>query len=148
MLRLKYLLLFIISIVVASCSNVTVGADGTYYNGTLQVLAAGDSKPFVRNNVECAVEINETEGVMNLTMFNVKFAAGMPLTIDFTLNDIPCVVTEDAVIFTFEGYKEPSGIAKKFATIYAFSKIEGVVTGSSLSFEATCKKGDFSFVTN
>ena len=148
MYRLKYTLLSIISIIVVSCSNVTVGADGTYYNGTLQVLAAGDSEPFVRNNVECAVEINEAEGLMNLTMYNVKFAEGMPVTIDFTLNDIPCVVIEESVIFSFEGYKEPSGIGKIFAPIYAFSKIEGVVTGSSLSFEATCKKGDFSFVTN
>ena len=148
MYRIKYTLLFIISIIVVSCSNVTVGADGTYYNGTLQVLATGDSEPFVRNNVECAVEINEAEGLMNLTMYNVKFAEAMPVTIDFTLNDIPCVVIEESVIFSFEGYKEPSGIGKIFAPIYAFSKIEGVVSGSSLSFDATCKKGDFSFVTN
>ena len=58
MYRIKYTLLFIISIIVVSCSNVTVGADGTYYNGTLQVFATGDSEPYVRIKAERSVGVD------------------------------------------------------------------------------------------
>ena len=143
----KYLLLLIIvaAPLLFYCSSGSVG-DDSVYTGVLEVDAIADDELFTLNNVDCGIELDEANSTMNLVMYDVKFAEKMPIKITLTVKDIPCVISEESVRFSFEGYKEPFwGIMQMPA--YAFSKIEGVVSDNALSFSATCTKGDFSFTT-
>lgn len=144
----KYLLLLLIVVapLFFSCSSGSEDYD-SIYTGTLEVDAIADDDIFILGNIDCGIELNESNSTMDLVMYDVKFAEKMPIKITLTIKDIPCVVSDESVRFSFEGYKEPFwGILQMPA--YAFSKIEGAVSDNALSFSATCTKGDFSFTTD
>lgn len=145
----KFLLLplFAILFLMPSCSSDddnTPPPAGTTSFGTLQAFAPGATEGFVMENVEAEAIVNSERTALTLTIYDVKFVAAMP-SIDITLQDIPCVVTEDAVIFENNGDVIPL-VGTTPSPEFKFSSVEGSVDrDGNISFNAEMTRGTFAY---
>lgn len=148
MKKLLLLPLFAILFLMPSCSSdddKTPPPAGTTNFGTVQAYAPGATEGFIMENVETEVVVNSERTALTLTIYDVKFAEAMPITYDITLQDIPCVVTEDAVVFENNDDIIPL-VGTTSSPDFIFSKVEGCIDrAGNISFNAEMIRGTFTY---
>ncbi len=142
MKKLLLLPLFAILFLMPSCSSdddKTPPPAGTTSFGTLQAYG------FIMENVETEAIVNSERTALTLTIYDVKFAEAMQSTYDITLQDIPCVVTEDAVVFENNDDIIPL-LGTTSSPNFIFSKVEGCIDrAGNISFNAEMIRGTFTY---
>ena len=153
------LLVFMTALIVPACSdedkeifppnpndtitNDTIDDDSLHTNIHNTLKFGGDlivNGNFKKENTVCMVRgINDSK--FSLDIYKVKFAENMPVEINITIPDIP-INHKDG---TFSGDSIVPLIGVAPAPAYTFSKIEGCLTDSSLTFSATLTRGTFTF---
>ncbi len=146
----KFILLPLLAVLflIPSCSNdddKTPPPASTSAIGTLEVLAAGETDIFECENVETEAVVNGERTALDLCIYGAKFAQAMPRPVDITLQNIPCVVTEDAVVF-----ENDRDIVPLVGTLpspgFTFTKIEGSIDREgNISFNAEMTRGTFTY---
>ena len=124
-------------------TNDTIDDDSLHTNIHNTMKFGGDlivNGNFKKENTVCIVRgINDSK--LSLDIYKVKFAENMPVEINITIPDIP-INHKDG---TFSGDTIVPLIGVAPAPAYTFSKIEGCLTDSTLTFSATLTRGTFSF---
>lgn len=110
----------------------------TTYNGKLIVNGT-----FVKDSTDCEVLFDENMESFTLKMNDVKFAEGMPITIDIALPGVPCEVNGSNVTFDGDTIVPLMGMAPTPA--YTFYDITGAIADGELQFSALCTRGLFTF---
>lgn len=111
----------------------------TTYTGRLTV----NNGAYIKENADCEITFAENGNKLTLNINNVKFAEAMPVTINFSVPEIPCVTENGKTIFSGNDIVPLMGVAP--AEAYKFSAITGSIENSALEFSATLTKGSFSF---
>ena len=106
------------------------------YTGTLIV-----NNSFTKENTDCEITFNENGDKLTLKINGVKFAEAMPVTIDLSVEDIPCTTENEKTIFSGNNIVPMMGVVP--AENYTFSNINGSIENSELKFNATLTKGSF-----
>jgi hypothetical protein len=141
------LLVFMTALVVPACSdddkdeldNNDKTEETTKYNGTLIV-----NGHYKKENTDCEIIFDEQKEKLTMTIFQVKFAENMPLTLDISLQGIPCNATNEMT--TFSGNDIVPMMGEVPVPAYTFSNIEGSIKDDTdLIFSATLTKGTFTF---
>ena len=102
--------------------------DGVYYGD----LVVGD---YTQKNV--GISVTETsDSTVDIFFDNVKFAAAMPLKIDITVKDVPCVKAGDVLSFSATDVDPYINREQEPQPEYLFATISGVVEGDGLWLEA------------
>ena len=99
------------------------GADN--YSGSLSV---GD---FVNEGIKVSIVKNETASTLELVLNDVRFAQGMPVTIDITLKDIPYIV-DGGIKFDVANVLPFINNSTEPAEAYTFASLSGVIDGDTL----------------
>lgn len=124
-------------------TNDTIDDDSLHTNIHNTLKFGGDlivNGNFKKENTVCMVrDINDSK--FSLDIYKVKFAENMPVEINITIPDIPFNHKDG----TFSGDSIVPLIGVAPAPAYTFSKIEGCLTDSSLTFSATLTRGTFTF---
>ena len=124
-------------------TNDTIDDDSLHTNIPITLKFGGDlivNGNFKKENTVCMVRgINDSK--FSLDIYKVKFAENMPVEINITIPDIPFNHKDG----TFSGDSIVPLIGVAPAPAYTFSKIEGCLTDSSLTFSATLTRGTFTF---
>ena len=146
------LLVFMTAFILPACSNddndVFTGEDSTSndtlqnntpiiikYNGTLVV-----NGNYIKEGAICGIKNMQTTK-LTLDIYKVKFAEAMPVEIDITIPEIPF----DIKTGTFSGDSIIPNIGVAPAPMYTFTRIDGCVNDTALSFSASLNRGTFTF---
>ena len=111
----------------------------TTYTGTLTVNGGA----YIKEDADCEITFAESGDKLTLNIYQVKFAEGMPLTIDLSVPGIDCSTENGKTIFSGNDIVPLMGVAPVEA--YKFSSITGSIENSALNFAATLTKGSFVF---
>ena len=109
------------------------------YTGTLTVN--GDA--YVKEDADCEITFAESGDKLTLNIYKVKFAEGMPVTIDLSVPGIDCSTENGKTIFSGSDIVPMMGVAP--AEAYKFSTITGSIENSTLDFRAALTRGSFTF---
>ena len=104
------------------------GVDGMYYGD----LVVGD---YTQKNVGISVT-EASDSTVDIFFDNVKFAAAMPLKIDITVKDVPCVKAGDVLSFSATDVDPYINREQEPQPEYRFAPISGVVEGDGFWLEA------------
>lgn len=113
------------------------------YSGALRVLAAGAADYFTCEDIRCEVSLKANDA-MTLKMFGAKFAENMPVTVDITLENIPCTIDSGNITFACNDTLVPL-VGTLPAPNFSFSEISGSIADGTLTFDATMTRGEFSY---
>ncbi len=103
-------------------------SDSVYYGD----LVVGD---YIQRNV--GISVTETsDSTVDVFFDNVKFAAAMPLKIDITVKDVPCMKSGAVLRFSAVDIDPYMNREKEPQPEYRFAFISGAVEGSELLLEA------------
>lgn len=111
----------------------------TTYTGRLIV----NNGAYIKENADCEITFAENGNKLTLNINSVKFAEAMPVTINFSVPEIPCATEDGKTIFSGNDIVPMIGVAP--AEAYTFSTITGSIENSALEFSAKMTKGSFSF---
>ena len=135
----------LMAIIIPSCSDDdnTPGSGETIetaatYNGKLIVNGS-----YAKDSTDCKIEIAEDSKSFTLSIYEVKFAEAMPVSIDIAIPGIPCTASGDGMTFAGDTIVPLIGIAP--APNFTFYNINGEVKDSELKFSAVCTRGLFTF---
>ena len=102
--------------------------DGVYYGD----LVVGD---YTQKNV--GISVTETsDSTVDIFFDNVKFAAAMPLKIDITLKDVPCIKSGGVLNFSATDIDPYMNREKEPQPEYRFAFIIGVIEDGKLVLKA------------
>ncbi len=104
------------------------GADGIYYGN----LVVGD---YTQRNVGISVT-ETTDSTVDVFFDNVKFAAAMPLKIDITVKDVPCLKAGNVLSFSATDIDPYMNREPEPQPQYRFASIAGAVEDGELVLEA------------
>ena len=128
----KIILLLFLPLSLLSCvDNGTTfpeNTDGVYYGN----LVVGD---YTQRNVGISVT-ETTDTTVDVFFDNVKFAAAMPLKIDITVKDVPCVKTGSVLGFSATDIDPYMNREKEPQPEYCFASFWGAVEDGELVIEA------------
>ena len=127
----KIILSLFLSVALVSCvDNGTTfpeDTDGVYYGN----LTVGDYTERV------GISVTETsDTTVDVFFDNVKFAKAMPLRIDITVKDVPCIKANGVIAFSATGVDPYMNKEKEPQPEYRFAEIAGAVEGNELVLEA------------
>lgn len=148
MKKFLFLPLMMIMALFSACSGSdddsvpTSPSEGSAYSGALKVLATGAEDYFDCENVR--TEVLFAGDYMTLKIFGAKFAENMPVTVDITLENIPCTIAGDNVVFTCNDEIIPL-VGVLPSPNFAFSAISGTIADGVLTFDAKMTRGEFSY---
>ena len=124
----KIILLQFLSILLLSCVDNSMtfpaDADGVYYGD----LVVGD---YTQKSVGISVT-ETTDSTVDVFFDNVKFAAAMPLKIDITVKDVPCIKAGGVLSFSAVDIDPYMNREKEPQPKYRFATISGAVEGDEL----------------
>lgn len=128
----KIILSLFLSVTLLSCvdnsTTFPVGADGVYYGN----LVVGD---YTQKNVGISVT-ETTDSTVDVFFDNVKFAAAMPLKIDITVKDVPCLKGGAVLRFSAVDIDPYMNRETEPQPEYRFASIAGTVEDGELVLEA------------
>lgn len=127
----KIILSLFLSVALVSCvDNGTTfpeDTDGVYYGN----LTVGDYTERV------GISVTETsDTTVDVFFDNVKFAKAMPLRIDITVKDVPCIKANGVIAFSATDVDPYMNKEKEPQPEYRFAEIAGAVEGNELLLEA------------
>ncbi|MBR5852306.1 MAG: hypothetical protein IKY73_07285 [Bacteroidaceae bacterium] len=127
----KIILSLFLSVALVSCvDNGTTfpeDTDGVYYGN----LTVGDYTERV------GISVTETsDTTVDVFFDNVKFAKAMPLRIDITVKDVPCIKANGVIAFSATDVDPYMNKEKEPQPEYRFAEIAGAVEGNELVLEA------------
>lgn len=127
----KIILSLFLSVALVSCvDNGTTfpeDTDGVYYGN----LTVGDYTERV------GISVTETsDTTVDVFFDNVKFAKAMPLRIDITVKDVPCIKANGVIAFSATDVDPYMNKEKEPQPEYRFAEIAGAVEGYELVLEA------------
>lgn len=127
----KIILSLFLSVALVSCvDNGTTfpeDTDGVYYGN----LTVGDYTERV------GISVTETsDTTVDVFFDNVKFAKAMPLRIDITVKDVPCIKANGIIAFSATDVDPYMNKEKEPQPEYRFAEIAGAVEGNELVLEA------------
>ena len=127
----KIILSLFLSVALVSCvDNGTTfpeDTDGVYYGN----LTVGDYTERV------GISVTETsDTTVDVFFDNVKFAKAMPLRIDITVKDVPCIKANGVIAFSATDVDPYMNKEKEPQPEYRFAEISGAVEGNELVLEA------------
>ncbi len=135
------------SIILPACSdddndNGSTGTDDkkteTTYNGTLVVNGGA----YTNDTAKCEIILGKEK--LTLNMYDVKFAAAMPMSINLTVPEIPYYTTDGKIVFSGDSIVPMMGVAP--VPTYMFNNINGYIENQELNFNATIDgRGSFTF---
>ena len=103
------------------------------YKGTMTV-DQNDGSFYTREDVEVDYEIKD--GVLNFVMYKVKFAQGMPLTLDMVVEGVTYSESPEGYILTGDGIV-PYAMGGPFEK-YTITSLQGNITESCFSLSFNC----------
>ncbi len=110
------------------------------FNGTLVV-----NESFAQDSINCEIILDKEN--LTLNMFNVKFAANMPVSINLSVPGVPYERDSRNIIFSGDSIVPMMGAMPVPA--YMFEHIEGGIQNRLLNFSATIAgRGTFVFSGN
>lgn len=128
-----FLFLFVVAVALFhSCDEggVTPPVDvDDMYRGKLTV---GD---YINNSVGISVTEN-TDSTVLIFFDNVKFAKAMPVYIDITVKDVPCINSNGVLSFCMNNVDPYLNKEKEPSPNYRFAVVEGTVVGDELLLSA------------
>lgn len=120
------------------------------FTGSMNVLATGEEKAFVMDDVLCEVELEGDGAFANLFIYGAKFAERMPVTVDIKLPGVSCHHFNGGYSIAVSDSLVP--LVKMTGTDYmpmpefAFTKVSGEVRDAGLLyFDASMTRGVFSY---
>ena len=127
----KIILSLFLSVALVSCvDNGTTfpeDTDGVYYGN----LTVGDYTERV------GISVTKTsDTTVDVFFDNVKFAKAMPLRIDITVKDVPCIKANGIIAFSATDVDPYMNKEKEPQPEYRFAEIAGAVEGNELVLEA------------
>ena len=123
----------------AVLSITPVGGSGKSYEGD---LAVGE----FTSKIVVDIVKDEDASLLDIVINDVKFAAGMPMTLDITLKGIPYLMKDGAVVFEASDVVPYINAEPDPMPAYAFASVSGSIAGNSLTLNARMADGLAAYV--
>lgn len=108
--------------------------DSRCYKGVLAV-DQNDGTMFYKEDVEVDYELRD--GKLNFVMYKVKFAKGMPITLDMVVEGVDYTEAPDGRLILSGDGLVPYALGGPFEK-YTITELNGDITDSSMSLEFMC----------
>lgn len=116
-----------------------VGGSGKSYEGD---LAVGE----FTSKIVVEIVKDEDASVLDIVINDVKFAAGMPMTLDVTLKGIPYLMKDGAVMFEASDVVPYINAEPDPMPAYTFASVSGSIAGNFLTLNARMADGLAAYV--
>lgn len=123
----------------AVLSITPVGGSGKSYEGD---LAVGE----FTSKIVVDIVKDEDASLLDIVINDVKFAAGMPMTLDITLKGIPYLMKDGAVVFEASDVVPYINAEPDPMPAYTFASVSGSIAGNSLTLNACMADGLAAYV--
>lgn len=116
-----------------------VGGSGKSYEGD---LAVGE----FTSKIVVDIVKDEDASVLDIVINDVKFAAGMPMTLDITLKGIPYLMKDGTVVFEASDVVPYINAEPDPMPAYTFASVSGSIAGNFLTLNARMADGLAAYV--
>lgn len=128
----KIILLLLLPLLMQSCVD-----DGTTFPEDIDNVYYGDLVVGDYTQKRVCISVTETsDTTVDVFFDNVKFAKAMPLRIDITVKDVPCIKANGVIAFSATDVDPYMNKEKEPQPEYRFAEIAGAVEGNELVLEA------------